>query len=94
MLPQMPLSFVSNRIPTDNDKIVVANKHTESLPPIKYKVVETVNNMEDDSIDEDSCHCKNKMLRQDLLSLDKNILEIYGVALDSDQVGQQASRTA
>jgi len=49
----------------------------EEMQPLEYKVVETVYNMDDDEFDSIDGDCKNnnKLLRQDLQSLDKNILD-------------------
>lgn len=45
-----------------------------------------------DSIDADNKN-HNKLLKEDLQSLDKNILDFYGVVLDFDQFGQQMAKT-
>jgi len=52
-------------------------------------VVETIYNMDDDELDSIDAENKNhnKLLREDLQSLDKNILDFYGVVLDFDQFG-------
>ena len=67
----------------------------EEMQPLEYKVVETVYNMDDDEFDSIDGDCKhnNKLLRQDLQSLDKNILDFYGVVLDFDEFGQQVAKT-
>ena len=51
--------------------------------------------MDDDEFDSIDGDCKNnnKLLRQDLQSLDKNILDFYGVVLDFDEFGQQVAKT-
>jgi len=67
----------------------------DEMQPLEYKVVETVYNMDDDEFDSIDGDCKNnnKLLRQDLQSLDKNILDFYGVVLDFDEFGQQVAKT-
>lgn len=45
-----------------------------------------------DSIDAENKN-NNKLLREDLQSLDKNILDFYGVVLDFDENGQQMAKT-
>ena len=102
--PQLPLSFISNRGPIETDKndklltfiqIEKLMDNPEEMQPLEYKVVETVYNMDDDEFDSIDGDCKNnnKLLRQDLQSLDKNILDFYGVVLDFDEFGQQVAKT-
>jgi hypothetical protein len=101
------MSFLSHtksngRIETDkNDKLLTyvnIEKYMENpdyLPPIEYKVVETVYDVDDEELDESESFEGNRkgFLRDELQSLDKNVLDFYGVVIDFDENGQQVART-
>lgn len=69
------------------DKYIGADP--DQLQPTEYKVVETIYNMDDDECDtsENNNRNGNYLLRDDLQSLDKNVLDHYGVVLDFNEFG-------
>lgn len=103
----LPQSFLSHKGPIETDKndklltYVNMEKYMENpdlLQPTEYKVVETVYNMDDDD-EFDTSECNNnrngdnQLLRDELQSLDKNVLDFYGVVLDFNKFGQQMAKT-
>lgn len=69
-------------------------ENPDQLQPIEYKVVETIYNMDDDDeFDTSNCGSNRNELRDELQSLDKNVLDFYGVVLDFNKFGQQVAKT-
>lgn len=94
----LPLSFLSHKGPIETDKndklltFVNMEKYMENpdqLLPIEYKVVETVYNMDEDDEEYDTSEQggNRNELRDELQSLDKNVLDFYGVVLDFNKFG-------
>lgn len=95
------MSFLSHtksngRIETDkNDKLLTyvnIEKYMENpdyLPPIEYKVIETVYDVDDEELNESESYEGDRkgFLRDELQSLDKNVLDLYGVVLDFNEDG-------
>ena len=63
------------------------------LQPTEYKVVETIYDMDDEELSSNDSTNGNYLLRDDLQSLDKNVLDHYGVVLDFNEHGKQMART-
>lgn len=57
------------------------------LQPEEYKVVETIYDMDDDEVD------LQHQLHDELLSLDKNVMELYGTLVDYNEFGPQLVRS-
>ena len=97
----LPVSFLSHIGPIETDKndklltFVNMEKYMENpdqLQPIEYKVVETVYNMDDDDDEFETSEYgggdgNRNELKDELQSLDKNVLEFYGVVLDFNKLG-------
>ena len=48
---------------------------------------------DDDEMDTSECGGNRNELKDELQSLDKNVLEFYGVVLDFNKFGQQVAKT-